>query len=250
MLSFDSDGVGIAYSDEGEGEPILLIHGFASNVAANWGDVGWIGALAAAGRRVIALDNRGHGQSEKLYDPSCYGAPSMAEDARRLLDHLGIARADVMGYSMGARIATFLLLAHPERVRSAILAGVGINLVRGMVGSGPIAKALEAPRLEDVSNDTARSFRAFAEKTGSDLKALAACMRGPREKILPEDLARIRIPVLVATGSEDVIAGSGQDLASLIPGAQLLEITGRDHMKAVGDARFRQGVLDFLTERP
>jgi len=250
MLSFDSDSVGIAYSDEGEGEPILLIHGFASNVAANWGDVGWIGALAAAGRRVIALDNRGHGQSEKLYDPSCYGAPSMAEDARRLLDHLGIARADVMGYSMGARIVTFLLLAHPERVRSAILAGVGINLVRGMVGSGPIAKALEAPRLEDVSNDTARSFRAFAEKTGSDLKALAACMRGPREKILPEDLARIRIPVLVATGSEDVIAGSGQDLASLIPGAQLLEITGRDHMKAVGDARFRQGVLDFLTERP
>ena len=250
MLSFDSDGVGIAYSDEGEGEPILLIHGFASNVAANWGDVGWIGALAAAGRRVIALDNRGHGQSEKLYDPSCYGAPSMAEDARRLLDHLGIARADVMGYSMGARIATFLLLAHPERVRSAILAGVGINLVRGMVGSGPIAKALEAPRIEDVTNDTARSFRAFAEKTGSDLKALAACMRGPREKILPEDLARIRIPVLVATGSEDVIAGSGQDLASLIPGAQLLEITGRDHMKAVGDARFRQGVLDFLTERP
>ena len=250
MLSFDSDSVGIAYSDEGEGEPILLIHGFASNVAANWGDVGWIGALAAAGRRVIALDNRGHGQSEKLYDPSCYGAPSMAEDARRLLDHLGIARADVMGYSMGARIATFLLLRHQQRVRSAILAGVGINLVRGMVGSGPIAKALEAPRLEDVSNDTARSFRAFAEKTGSDLKALAACMRGPREKILPEDLARILIPVLVATGSEDVIAGSGRELASLIPGAQLLEITGRDHMKAVGDARFRQGVLDFLTERP
>ena len=227
-----------------------MIHGFASNVAANWGDVGWIGALAAAGRRVIALDNRGHGQSEKLYDPSGYGAPSMAEDARRLLDHLGIARADVMGYSMGARIATFLLLRHQQRVRSAILAGVGINLVRGMVGSGPIAKALEAPRIEDVSNDTARSFRAFAEKTGSDLKALAACMRGPREKILPEDLARIRIPVLVATGSEDVIAGSGRDLASLIPGAQLLEIIGRDHMKAVGDPRFRQGVLDFLTERP
>jgi pimeloyl-ACP methyl ester carboxylesterase len=247
MQSFDSDGVGIAYSDEGEGEPILLIHGFASNVAANWRDVGWIGALATAGRRVIALDNRGHGQSEKLYDPSCYGAPSMAEDARRLLDHLGIARADVMGYSMGARTATFLLLRHQQRVRSAILAGVGINLVRGMVGSGPIAKALEAPRIEDVSNDTARSFRAFAEKTGSDLKALAACMRGPREKILPEDLSRIRIPVLVATGSEDVIAGSGRELARLIPGALLLEFSGRDHMKAVGYARFRQGVLDFLT---
>lgn len=250
MQSFDSDGVAIAYSDEGEGEPILLIHGFASNIAANWRDVSWLRTFTEAGRRVIAYDNRGHGQSEKLYDPSLYGAPLMAEDARRLLDHLAIARADVMGYSMGARIATFLVLAHQERVRSAILAGVGINLVRGMVGTGPIAKALEAPRIEDVTNDTARSFRAFAEKTGGDLKALAACMRGPRETITAADLARIATPTLVAVGSEDVIAGSGPELASLIPGAQLLDIVGRDHMKAVGDARFKQGVLDFLTERP
>jgi pimeloyl-ACP methyl ester carboxylesterase len=250
MQSFDSDGVRIAYSDEGEGEPILLIHGFASNIAANWRDAGWVRTLTEGGRRTIAYDNRGHGQSEKLYDPSRYGAPLMAEDARRLLDHLAIGRADVMGYSMGARIATFLVLANEARVRSAILAGVGINLVRGMVGTGPIAKALEAPRIEDVTNDTARSFRAFAEKTGGDLKALAACMRGPREKITPDDLARIAVPTLIAVGSEDVIAGSGRELASLIPGAQLLDIIGRDHMKAVGDARFKQGVLDFLTERP
>jgi pimeloyl-ACP methyl ester carboxylesterase len=250
MQSFSSEGIRINYVDEGAGEPILLIHGFASNIAANWRDTGWIAALTGAGRRVIALDNRGHGESEKLYDPSRYGAPAMAEDAVRLLDHLDIARADVMGYSMGARIAVFLLLAHPERVRSVVLAGAGINLVRGMVGTGPIAKALEAPRIEDVTNDTARSFRAFAERTGGDLKALAACMRGPREKITPEDLARIRLPMLIATGSEDVIAGSGAELAKLVPGAQLLEIMGRDHMKSVGDTRFKQGVLDFLTERP
>jgi pimeloyl-ACP methyl ester carboxylesterase len=173
----------------------------------------------------------------------------MAEDARRLLDHLGIARTDVMGYSMGARIAVFLALAHPERVRRLILGGAGINLVRGMVGTGPIARALEAPRIEDVPNDTARSFRAFAEQTGSDLKALAACMRGPREKITVEDLARIAMPTLVATGSRDVIAGSGEELVRLIPGAHLLDIAGRDHMKAVGDAVFKQGVLDFLTSR-
>jgi pimeloyl-ACP methyl ester carboxylesterase len=250
MQSFDSDGVRIAYSDEGEGEPILLIHGFASNVAANWRVSHWLRTLTEASRRVIAYDNRGHGRSEKLYDPSLYGAPIMAEDARRLLDHLGIGRADVMGYSMGARIAAFLVLAHPERVRSVVLAGAGINLVRGMVGSGPIARALEAPRIEDVTNDTARSFRAFAEQTGSDLKALAACMRGPREKITADELARIAVPTLVATGSDDVIAGSGGELVSLIPGAQLLDIAGRDHMRAVGDARFKQGVLDFLTRRP
>lgn len=249
MQKFDSGGVTIAYLDEGEGEPILLIHGFASNAVTNWVNPGWMKTLTGAGRRAIACDVRGHGQSEKLYDPNLYGAPAMAEDARRLLDHLGIERADVMGYSMGARIAAFLTFAHPQRVRSLILAGTGINLVRGLVGTGPIARALEAPRIEDVANDTARSFRAFAEQTKSDLKALAACMRGPRDKISAETLAKIGVPVLIAVGSEDVIAGSGRQLASLIPGAQLLDIEGRDHMKAVGDPRFKQGVLDFLTTR-
>ena len=250
MQSFDSDGVRIAYLDEGEGEPILLIHGFASNIAANWIDPQWVRTLRQAGRRVIALDNRGHGESDKLYEPERYGAPEMAEDARRLLDHLGIERTDVLGYSMGARIAAFLVFAHPERVRSVIFGGLGIHMVRGMVGSGPLAKALEAPRLEDVTNDTARSFRIFAEQTKSDLKALAACMRGPREKVPREKLGEITVPVLVAVGNEDVIGGSGAALAELIPSAQFLEITGRDHMKAVGDSKFKQGVLDFLTSRP
>ena len=249
MPSFDSDGVRIDFLDEGEGEPILLIHGFASNVATNWVGPEWVRALKEAGRRVVAYDNRGHGRSEKLYDPEVYGAPSMAEDGRRLLDHLGIARADVVGYSMGARIAAFLALRHPARLRSLVLAGLGINLVRGMVGTGPIAHALEAPRSEDVANETARSFRAFAESTGSDLKALAACIRGPREKINAADLATIAVPTLVAVGSEDVIAGSGAGLANLIPGAQFLDIPGRDHMRTVGDTRFKQGVLDFLTKR-
>jgi pimeloyl-ACP methyl ester carboxylesterase len=249
MQSFDSGGVRIAYRDEGEGEPILLIHGFASNAVTNWAGPGWISLLVQSGRRVIAYDNRGHGLSEKLYDPSLYSAPSMAEDALRLLDHLGIERADVLGYSMGARIAAFLVLQHPERVRSVILGGLGINMVRGMIGSGPLAKALEEDSIDDVTNDTARSFRAFAEQTGSDLLALAACMRGPRERILPEQLATIKVPILVAVGTKDVIGGSGAELAKLIPGAQLLEIEGRDHMKAVGDAAFKQGVLDFLTKQ-
>jgi pimeloyl-ACP methyl ester carboxylesterase len=248
--SFDSDGETISYIDEGQGEPILLIHGFASNVATNWINAGWVSTLTGAGCHVIAYDSRGHGESEKLYDPARYGAKAMAGDACRMLDHLKIERADVMGYSMGARIAAFLTMAHPERVRSVIFAGLGINMVRGMVGTGPIAKALEAPRIDDVANDTARSFRAFAEQTCSDLKALAACMRGPREKITIEQLTALTMPVLVAVGSEDVIAGSGAELARLIPGAQFLDISRRDHMKAVGDARFKQGVLDFLRRRP
>jgi pimeloyl-ACP methyl ester carboxylesterase len=250
MNTFDSDGVTIAYLDEGEGAPILLIHGFASNIQVNWVATGWTQTLKRAGFRVVAIDNRGHGQSEKLYDTAVYGAAMMAEDARRLLDHLGIARADIMGYSMGARIAAFLTLAHPERVRSVVFAGLGINMVHGVGAPGPIAAALEAPSADDVKNDAARSFRVFAEQAGSDRKALAACIRSSRDKIAAEELGRIARPVLVAVGTTDVIAGSGPELAALIPGAEALDIAGRDHMRAVGDKIYKQGVLDFLARRP
>ncbi len=250
VKSFDSEGVRIAYLDEGRGDPVLLVHGFASHVRMNWIDTGWVRLLTGAGYRVLAFDNRGHGQSEKLYRLEDYGGPLMAEDARRLLDHEGIARADVMGYSMGARIAAFLMLRHPERVRSAIFGGLGINMVRGMAGTGPIAHALEAPSIEHVTNPTARTFRAFAEQTHSDLKSLAACIRSSRDPISAADLATIAVPVLVAVGTNDVIGGSAVELAALIPGARAVEITGREHMKAVGDRIYKEAVLEFLRSRP
>ena len=250
MRTFDSDGVTIAYIDQGEGDAVLLIHGFASNVSTNWMQTGWVRMLNDAGRRVIAFDNRGHGESQKLYDTEAYGAPLMAEDARRLLDHLQVDRADIMGYSMGARITAFLTMNIPSRVRSAIFAGLGFNMVRGVGGTGPIAAALEAPHIDDVVNETARTFRAFAESTNSDLNALAACIRSSREKITREALGTILTPVLVAVGTEDVIGGSASGLAALIPGANVLDITGRDHMRAVGDRVYKDGVLRFLSERP
>lgn len=246
MPTFNSDGIEINYIDQGIGEPVLLIHGFGSNIAVNWVDTGWVRHLTTAGYRVIAIDNRGHGASSKLYDKALYGAPLMAEDARRLLDHLGVPSADVMGYSMGARITAFLTLAHPERVRSAIFAGLGINMVRGVAGTGPIANALEAASIDEVTNPTARTFRAFAEQTKSDLKALAACIRSSRDIITAEALGKIKRPVLVAVGSDDVIGGSATELAALIPGAEALVIPGRDHMKAVGDRVYKEGVVGFL----
>src|SRR5262245_54126880 len=183
VQTFYSDGIRLAFIDEGEGEPVLLIHGFASSVRANWVEPGWVSLLTRNGFRVVAFDNRGHGESDKLYDRALYGAPLMAEDARRLMQHVELPHADVMGYSMGARITAFLALAYPALVRSAIFGGLGGNMVRPMAGTGPIAHALEAASIDDVKNPTARTFRAFAEKTGSDLKALAACIRGSREPI-------------------------------------------------------------------
>jgi pimeloyl-ACP methyl ester carboxylesterase len=246
LKTFDSDNVEIAYVDEGAGEPVLLIHGFASNVQVNWIEPGWVRFLTSNGFRAIAFDNRGHGLSQKLYRPEDYSAPVMAEDARRLLDHLGIPRAHVIGYSMGARIAAFLALAHPDRVRTCVFGGLGYNMVRGMAGTGPIAHALEAQSIDQVTNPTARTFRAFAEQTKSDLRALAACIRASRDPITAADLGQLACPTLVVVGSDDVVGGSAQGLADLIPNGEALEIAGRDHMKTVGDRRFKEGTLAFL----
>ena len=245
--TFLSDGIPIAYMDEGDGPAVLLIHGFASNHRVNWVSTSWTRDLVAAGRRVVAFDNRGHGESGKPRDPDAYPAPVMAEDARRLLDHLGIERADVVGYSMGARIAAFLALAHPERVRRVVFGGLGDAMVKGIGGSTEIAAALRADSATSVADDAARGFRTFADQTGSDREALAACITSARQAITAEELAAIRVPVLVAVGSEDTIAGSAEGLAALIPGAEGFVIPGRDHMKAVGDRRHKAAVLDFLS---
>ncbi len=235
--------------DEGEGPPTLLIHGFASNHRVNWVSTSWLRDLKAAGRRVIALDTRGHGESGTPRVREAYRPPLMAEDARRLLDHLGIQRADVIGYSMGARIAAFLALAHPERVRSAVFGGLGEGMVKGVGPSEPIAAALLAPSVEDVADERGRMFRLFADQTGSDREALAACILAARQTLAPDELQQISVPVLVAVGSDDDVGGGAEALAALIPGAEAFVIPGRDHMKAVGDRKHKAAVLEFLARQ-
>ena len=250
MPTFNNGPVKIAYLDEGnetpQAEPVVLVHGFASTKEVNWVAPSWTGTLRRAGHRVIALDDRGHGASTKLYDPADYDTARMADDVRALLDHLGLKRAAVMGYSMGARIAAFFALAHPQRVRALILGGLGNHLVEGVGLPESIAEALEAASLAAVTDPTGRVFRAFAEQTKSDLKALAACIRGSRQTLTKAEAASIRVPTLVAVGTKDDVAGSAQELAALIPNAKWLDIPGRDHMLAVGDRVFKEAVIDFL----
>ncbi|MGK0245154.1 MAG: pimeloyl-ACP methyl ester carboxylesterase, partial [Pseudomonadota bacterium] len=209
--------VEIAYLDEGAGEPIVLVHGFASSKNVNWIYPTWVSELVKAGRRVIALDDRGHGESAKLYDAAQYEIAIMASDVIALMDHLGIARADIMGYSLGSRMTAIL--------------------------------ALEAPSLDDVTDPVGRTFRAFADQTRSDRRALAACLRGSRRLMTHEEAAGIGVPVLIAVGSKDEIAGSASALGRIIPGAQVLDIPNRDHMRAVGDKVYKTGVIDFLAQR-
>ncbi|MGJ5073211.1 alpha/beta fold hydrolase [Bradyrhizobium oligotrophicum] len=249
MPSFHNGAVEIAFIDEGEGDPIVLVHGFASSKNVNWVYPAWTSELRKDGRRVIALDNRGHGDSGKLYDPALYSIAAMASDVTALMDHLGLASADVMGYSLGGRIAAHIALTAPERLRSAIFGGIGMAMIEGGGPGENVAVALEAPSIDDVTDPVGRTFRAFADQTRSDRLALAACMRGSRGLISREDAGRIAVPVLVAVGTTDEVSGSGPALGALIPGAEVLDIPSRDHMRAVGDKVYKAGVVDFLSRR-
>jgi pimeloyl-ACP methyl ester carboxylesterase len=249
MPSFHNGDVEIAYLDEGDGEPILLVHGFASTKNVNWVYPAWVSELKKNGHRVIALDNRGHGDSAKLYDPEAYHIGTMAGDVAALMDHLKIERADIMGYSLGSRMTAWLALRHPERLRSAILGGIGIGLIEGGGPGENVAAALEAPSLEQVTDPVGRTFRAFADQTRSDRRALAACLRGSRRLMTRDEAAAIKVPTLIAVGTTDEIAGSAQALGKIIPGAEVLDIPNRDHMRAVGDKVYKSGVLDFLARR-
>jgi pimeloyl-ACP methyl ester carboxylesterase len=143
-----------------------------------------------------------------------------------------------------------LALHHPERLRSAIFGGLGIGLIEGGGPGENVAKALEAPSLDNVTDPVGRTFRAFADQTRSDRKALAACLRGSRRLMTIEEAAEITVPVLIAVGTRDEIAGSARALGEIIGGARVLDIPGRDHMRAVGDKVYKTGVLEFLSRRP
>jgi pimeloyl-ACP methyl ester carboxylesterase len=255
MHFFQSGAVRLAYIDEAptaadRHEPILLVHGFASTHAVNWVFPLWVRALTGDGRRTIALDNRGHGRSTKLYQPAAYNTHIMAEDALHLLDHLRIERADIMGYSMGARICAHLAFAHPDRVRSLTIGGLGIHLVDGVGLPVGIADAMETERPDLLTDPQQKTFRAFAEATKSDRAALAACMRGSRQIMSPTQVARIATPTLICVGTKDDVSGDGHALAKLFPNARAVDIPGRDHNRTVGDKVFRDEVLGFLRERP
>jgi len=248
MPSFSNDNLDLAYFDEGEpaGEPVLLIHGFASNKTINWVNPGWLKTLGDAGYRVIAIDNRGHGESDKPHETEAYTPEKMAGDAIALLRHLEIPQAHVMGYSMGARISAFMALAAPQMMRSVVFGGLGIGMVEGLGGWEGIAEALLADSIDEVTEERPRTFRAFADQTKSDRVALAACIRTSRKKLTPEQAGEIALPALVAVGTKDDIAGSAQQLAALMQNAKAVDIPGRDHMLAVGDRVFKQAALEFF----
>jgi len=243
---FQSGDVQLAYRVEGTGDPIVLVHGFASTHAVNWIEPGWVDTLVNAGRQVVMFDLRGHGDSDDLYDVSDYDRGVMASDILALLDHLGVTDADVMGYSLGAMLSLRFAMDHPDRCRSVVLAGVGDRLFAPSGQIEPVVEALLADSLHDAKTPVGRAFRAFADKNGQDREALAACYQVPRDQLTDADLTQVGVPALVVAGDRDEIAGSAERLAEPFPQGEAVTIPRRDHMRTVGDPAYKQAVLTFL----
>lgn len=245
---FYNNSVKLGYIDSGAGEPILLIHGFASHAMLNWVDTGWGFVLTQAGYRVIAIDNRGHGDSEKIYEELAYTPEHMVEDAYKLLQHLNIGKTHVMGYSMGARVSAYFALMHSNMVQSLILGGMGLGLVEGAGSWEPIHDAMLAQDVNTITNQRGFLFRKFADNNHSDKKALAMCIISSKQELSEEQVGKIYTPSLIVVGEKDEISGSAEGLAELMPNATAVTLPRRNHMLAVGDKLYKDVALEFLKE--
>jgi len=241
------DGVRIAYESVGEGDAVMLVHGFAASRVQNWKEPGWYETLTRAGYRVVAMDCRGHGESDKPHDPAAYDHAIMAEDVAAVMEAAGAVPAFLMGYSMGGFISMHVLMDHPDMLKKLVVGGVGGSYFGRAFGSrDAIADALVAPDKSKISDPVQRSFRDFAEQGGKDRQALAACMRANRRPFSAAELKQSQRPVLVVCGETDSLTGAPELLAEAFADGQSVMVPRRDHMTTVGDKVFKQAVLEFF----
>lgn len=255
------DGLSIHYEVEGEGPEVVMVHGWESSLQRGWRSKGVTDALKTENRCVM-IDCRGHGESDKPHDPKMYGA-RMLSDIVEMMDHLGIDRANVLGYSMGSHLTLNLLLGHPERVRSAILGGHGLRDPIQTEGEERYGKrmveALLADSMDNIDprNRAGREFRRWAEDNQADLKAVAAVWMGRAESTLPIDLmdqetlerklGEVTVPLMTVIGNDDLVGGDNKPrLAMLIPNGCHLQIEGKDHLTVVPDPKLHMAVKAFL----
>jgi pimeloyl-ACP methyl ester carboxylesterase len=249
MAQFTSDGLALAYDAFGPADArkaIVLVHGFSSNRVENWKRMGWYDAIVGKGLRGLALDCRGHGESAKPHDHAPYDRKAMARDVFALMDHAGIARAHLLGFSMGAHIALTAALEDGARIDHLVVAGVGAKLFEPSRDPDGMARAMEAASPDDIADPMLKSFRHFADEQKEDRLALAACSRGPRAPFTPDMLMAIRRPTLVIAGARDQLAGPPQGLADAIPGAKAVTIPGCDHFSMIAHGLFKASVFDFF----
>lgn len=256
--AFLSNGVKIHYITEGEGEPVLLIHGFCASAMANWILPGVFEDLAKH-YHVIAIDNRGHGASGKPHEIDKYGT-EMVEDAVRLLDHLNIKKAHVVGYSMGGFITDKLLTTHPDRVLSATLGGAGwsrdeddrtiLEAIAKSLEEGkgitPLMKALTPSGATPLTDEQLKARNQMIMLT-NDPKALACCIRGMAKLTVPrEQLEKNKVPTLAIIGEKDPLKRGVDALDGVMSNLKIVVVKGGDHMSTFRSSQFKSALDEFL----
>jgi pimeloyl-ACP methyl ester carboxylesterase len=243
----------IHYEVVGEGPPLVLVHGWGASAKRHWADLGWVEALAPI-RRLVLMDSRGHGRSEPAASIDEYGYGPMGEDVLSVMDELGIARADLFGYSMGAFIGVSLLGHHADRFASMVLGGIGDETEESAARCHLIAASLRAPDPAQLVDPVGRAYRRYVDADPwNDREALAMAALGMWPDGHPlalggDGLAAVEIPVLIVDGADDhPYVDTVGALAAAIPGAVLVTIPGKDHHTVVADPRFKDVVRRFLS---
>lgn len=248
-----TDGVEISYQcwEQDSGlPPVLLHHGFIADGRTNWVEPGVVSALVAAGRRVVTIDARGHGESGKPHAAAYYGEIRMGQDVSELIDVLGESAFDLVGYSMGAIVA-LLTATRDRRVRRLVAGGIGAGVVdlggvdTRVIGGGALQHALRADDPSSIDDDSAAGFRAFVDAVGGDHVALALQAASLHDQPIPFDA--IEVPALVLAGRDDALAARPEKLVSALPDAVLRTVEG-DHLGAVRDPDFTSELIGFLNE--
>jgi pimeloyl-ACP methyl ester carboxylesterase len=256
---FDSNGVKIHYIIEGQGEPVLLVHGFTGSIPVQWGVPGILSKLSKD-YQVIALDNRGHGKSDKPYDAKQYG-PEMVSDVVRLLDHLKIPKAHVVGYSMGGFMTGYMLATYPDRLITATLGGAGWSQTNDarMSFIGELADSLDAGKgigplivrltPADRPKPTDEQINAINQMLmlTNDSKALAACIRGMTGLAVPEEKLRAnKVPTLCLIGDKDPLKAGVDEMQKVMANLTVEIVKDTDHMTAFRSPAFIADLQTFL----
>jgi pimeloyl-ACP methyl ester carboxylesterase len=248
----ESDGLKIYYESEGDGPTIVLVHGWGSSLQGNWVETGWVEALRPI-RRVVMLDVRGHGASDKPHEQAVYSYSKMSRDVLAVMDHLGIERADYLGYSMGSCIGASLLGDAPRRFNKMILGGIGDETAESLVALPKIVAGLRAEKAEDIDDPIGAGFRAYATRDErNDMEALAVSAlqmwpEGYPLKLIGSGASSIQTPILIVNGSDDhPYIDTVPTMLAALPSARLEVIPDCDHLATVIDPRFKEAVLQFL----
>ncbi len=256
---FKSDGTNIYYTVKGKGEPVVLIHGFGVDQGINWGSVGVIRKLARA-HKVIAMDVRGHGKSDKPHDAKDYGN-QMAKDVLNLLDHLKIKKAHLVGYSMGGFIVMKLMEKHPERIITATLGGSGgiredyefqwsDQFANALSGGKSFIEALLSAWPPGSAKPGKFQLRIMEQVFGkNDLKAMTAVLKSWHDLKVPyKTLARNKVPTLFLYGTEEVAKAFKyiEKLKGRMPNATFVTIQGANHMDTFARRDFIRSLRAFL----